>query len=47
MGDINVIIWKWIYCDHASEDLELKASNKIIELSQVWLIGIEHSRMTT
>lgn len=43
MGDINVIIWKWIYCDHANDDLESKASDKIIELSQVWLSGIEHN----
>ena len=47
MGDTNVISWKCIYYDHASEDLESKASNKLIELSQAWLSGIEHSRVTT
>lgn len=47
MGHTNVIIWKWTYCNHAIEDLESKASNKLIELSQPWPSGIEHSRMTT
>lgn len=46
MGDIYVIIWKWIYSDHASEDLESKASNKLIELSQAWLNRMERSRVT-